>query len=80
MAKVVLEELNGDIEEGIVETWFFQEGDQIAEGDDLVRIETDEGTHTVTSPFSGHLNEIYFTEGEEVGLGDVLCEIEDDEE
>lgn len=79
MAKVKLEELVGEAEDGTVEYWCCQEGDQIAEGDDLLQIETSEGSIMVTSPYSGTVEEIFFAEGETVGIGDVLCEIDDSE-
>ena len=79
MHKVVLKELIHDIEEGVVDYWCFEEGDSVAEGDDLVQIETDEGPCMVASPFSGVVREIFYTEGESVGLGDVLCEIDDED-
>ncbi len=80
MPKVKLEQLAGDSEEGTVECWCCQEGELVAEGDDLLQIDTLDGPVMIKSEYSGTVKEIYFAEGETVGLGDVLCEIDESDE
>ena len=79
MKEVTLEGLGPNIDEGTLQTWFFEEGDAINEGDDLVELTTEEGTMTITAPISGILAEVYYDEGEIVAKGEVLCTIDDDE-
>ena len=78
MKEVMLEGLSKNTEEGTVQTWFFEEGDAINEGDDLVELTTEDGVVTVTAPISGILAEVYYDEGEVVAKGEVLCVIDDD--
>ena len=44
MKDVNLEGLSKHIEEATIQTWFFEEGDMVSEGDDLVELSTEEGT------------------------------------
>ncbi len=79
MREVILQGLAPQIEEGTIQTWFFEEGDMVKEGDDLVEISTGEGILMIQSPTSGILAEVYFDEGEAVAKGEALCTIDDDE-
>lgn len=78
MKEVTLEGLSKNTEEATVQTWFFEEGDAINEGDDLVEMTSEDGTLTVSAPISGILAEVYYDEGEIVAKGEVLCIIDDD--
>ncbi len=78
MKEVALEGLSKNTEEATVQTWFFEEGDAINIGDDLVELTSEDGTVTVTAPISGILAEVYYDEGEVVAKGEVLCVIDDD--
>lgn len=78
MKEVLLEGLSKNTEEGTVVTWFFEEGDAINEGDDLVELTSEDGTVTVSAPVSGILAEVYYDESEVVAKGEVLCVIDDD--
>lgn len=79
MIEVVLEGLPSHIEEGTIQTWFFEEGDAVNEGDDLLEITTEEGTLTIQAASAGILAEVYYDEGEVVAKGEVLCTIDDEE-
>lgn len=79
MVEVVLEGLPSHIEEGTIQTWFFEEGDAVNEGDDLVEITTEDGTITIQAAAAGILAEVYYDEGEVVAKGEVLCTIDDEE-
>lgn len=79
MVEVVLEGLSPNVEEGTIQTWFFEEGDAVSEGDDLVELTTEEGTVTLQAKTAGILAEVYYDEGEVVAKGEVLCTIDDEE-
>ncbi len=79
MIEVVLNGLAAQVEEGTIQAWFFEEGDPVNEGDDLVELSTEEGTITIQSSASGVLAEVYYDEGEVVAKGEVLCTIDDEE-
>ena len=80
MVEVILEGLPKHVEEGTIQTWFFEEGDAINEGDDIVELTTEEGTVMIQSPQTGILTEVYYDEGEVVAKGEVLCTIDSDED
>lgn len=52
--------------------WYFKEGDDVEEGQDLVEMMTDKATFNVPSPATGRLAEIRVHEDEEAEVGDVL--------
>ena len=78
MKEVILGGLAKHIEEGTIQTWFFEEGDSISIGDDLVELSTEDGTVTIPSTAAGILAEVYYDEGEVVAKGETLCTIDDD--
>ncbi len=79
MKEVILEGLAKHIEEATIQTWFFEEGDMVHEGDDLLELSTEEGTVTIPASATGLLAEVYYDEGETVAKGETLCTIDDDE-
>lgn len=79
MIEVVFDEVAGELEEGTIQNWFFEEGDTVSEGEELAEIATENGTVIVRAPASGVLAEVYYDEGEAVGKGEVLCTIDDAE-
>lgn len=79
MIEVVLQGVPPHIEEGTIQNWFFEEGDAVNEGDDLVEISIEEGTFTIQAAAAGILAEVYYDEGEIVAKGEVLCTIDNDE-
>lgn len=78
MKDVNLEGLSKHIEEATIQTWFFEEGDMVTEGDDLVELSTEEGTAVIPASATGILAEVYYDEGETVAKGETLCTIDDD--
>lgn len=78
MIKVILPELGEGIEKATVTYWYFQEGDCIKEGDDLVEISTDKATFNLPSPATGKLTEILYEEGATVEVGETLAVIEEE--
>ncbi len=79
MVEIVLEGLAANVDEGTVQTWFFEEGDAVSEGDELVELSSEEGSITIQAPASGVLAEVYYDEGELVAKGEILCTIDDEE-
>lgn len=80
MVRVVLPELGEGIDKATITYWYFQEGDHLKEGDDLVEISTDKATFNLPSPVTGRLTEILYQEGATVGVGETLAVIEEEPE
>jgi 2-oxoglutarate dehydrogenase E2 component (dihydrolipoamide succinyltransferase) len=64
------------VDEGTVNEWFKQVGDQVAEGEPLLEIGTDKVDTEVPAPASGTLTEIRVAEGETVPVATVLAVIQ----
>lgn len=79
MMEVLLEGLAAHVEEATVQAWFFEEGDPVEEGDELVELSTEGDTIVLQAPVSGILSEVYFDESETVTKGEVLCTIDTDD-
>lgn len=78
MKEVSLENVSKEFEEATVQNWFYEEGDSVEEGEDLVEILTENGVITIQSPVAGVLAEVYYDEGETVSKDDILCVIDDE--
>ena len=78
MIEVHLEPLTDGMEEATINYWYYEEGDRVEEGNDLVEVISEAGTFRIPAPCSGILGEVYFPEGEAVSVGEVLCEIEEE--
>jgi pyruvate dehydrogenase E2 component (dihydrolipoamide acetyltransferase) len=57
--------------------WLVTVGSRVEAGEELVEVETDKVTATVSAPASGLLDKIIASPGEEYMPGAVLCLIED---
>ena len=79
MVEVILTSLPEGMGEATIHAWYFEEGDAVTKGDEIVELVTDEGTVTLSASASGILTEVYYDEGESVALGEVLCLIEDED-
>lgn len=77
MVKVVLPELGEGIDKAVVSYWYFQEGDEVNEKDDLVELSTDKATFNLPSPAKGRLIEITIKEGDTARVGEALAVIEE---
>lgn len=80
MIEVTLEQLASDVKEATINYWFYEEGDSVEEGEDLVEVIVEGTAMKFTAPCSGILDEVYFTEGDSVSSGDVLFQIEENKE
>ena len=79
MSDVFAKGLGTNVDEAVVKTWYFEEGDTVSAGDDLVKLVTEDATITITVPVSGILAEVFFDEDESVQRDEVLCMIDDEE-
>jgi 2-oxoglutarate dehydrogenase E2 component (dihydrolipoamide succinyltransferase) len=66
------------VEELTVNRWFFEEGDAVERGDNLLEVTAEGGTFNVTAPVAGILEEIFFEEGDDVEIGEVVATIQPD--
>ncbi|WP_206443135.1 biotin/lipoyl-containing protein [Candidatus Protofrankia californiensis] len=66
--------------EGTVVEWLKAVGDQLAEGEPLVEVETAKVSGVLEAPVNGVLIEIVAAEGDEVPVGEVLARIEPTED
>jgi pyruvate dehydrogenase E2 component (dihydrolipoamide acetyltransferase) len=73
-----LPDLGEGLTEGEVARWLVQEGEEIAEDDPLVEIQTDKTTVEIPSPAAGKVARILVAEGEVVPVGTVLVVIGED--
>lgn len=75
--EVKLPDLGDDAaSEATVSYWLVEEGDEVAESDDLVEMTTDKAAFSIPAPKSGILLEKLVEEGEDIAVGDVLCILE----
>ncbi len=72
-----LPELGEDAgEEATVSFWYFEEGEEVKESEDIVEMMTDKATFNVPSPVSGKLVEVRAPDGTKVKVGEILGIIE----
>lgn len=76
--EVIVPHLGDEGNEGTVGFWRKSEGEDVEEGEDLVEIDTDDGSFLVASPASGVLTQILAEEGAEVKVGNVIAMIEEE--
>lgn len=77
MAKIILPELGEGITKAVVSYWYFQAGQDVKKGEDLVEFTTDKATFNLPSPVSGKLSEILAPEGQNVNVGQTIGSIEE---
>ncbi len=65
------------MEEGKIDHWYVEEGENVSEGDDLVDIETTKITNTLESQFSGVFRKLVAAEGETHPCGMIIGVIAD---
>jgi pyruvate dehydrogenase E2 component (dihydrolipoamide acetyltransferase) len=75
MMEIVLPFLADGVDEATVSFWKVDEGDDVADEDELVEMFTSKAVFSVPSPASGLVEEIIVTEGEVVKVGQILCRI-----
>ena len=70
-----LPDLGEGLTEGEIARWLVAEGQELAEDDPLVEIQTDKTTVEIPSPAAGTVTKILVGEGEVVPVGTVLVVI-----
>ena len=70
-----LPDLGEGLTEGEIARWLVTEGQELAEDDPLVEIQTDKTTVEIPSPAAGTVTKILVGEGEVVPVGTVLVVI-----
>ena len=75
-----LPDLGEGLTEGEIARWLVQEGEEIAEDDPLVEVQTDKTTVEIPSPAAGKVARILVAEGQVVPVGTVLVVIGEDGE
>jgi pyruvate/2-oxoglutarate dehydrogenase complex dihydrolipoamide acyltransferase (E2) component len=73
-----LPDLGEGLTEGEIARWLVEEGEEIAEDDPLVEVQTDKTTVEIPSPAAGKVARILVKEGEVVPVGTVLVVIGED--
>ena len=73
-----LPDLGEGLTEGEIAKWLVAEGDEIAEDEPLVEIQTDKTTVEIPSPAAGRIARILVAEGEVAPVGAVLVVIGED--
>ena len=61
-----------------VSFWYYDVGERVEEGEDLVEMVTVKATFNIPAPATGTLKEIRVGEGGEARVGDVLAVIEEE--
>ncbi|MEA2321503.1 MAG: hypothetical protein QOD81_1353, partial [Solirubrobacteraceae bacterium] len=74
MPDVVMPRLSDSMEEGTILKWLKSDGDDVAEGEELVEIETDKATMTYEADAGGTL-QIVADEGATLAIGEVIARI-----
>src|ERR687887_1497525 len=72
-----LPDLGEGLTEGEISRWLVEEGQEVAEDDPLVEIQTDKATVEVPSPAAGKIARILAQEGDVVPVGTVIVVIGD---
>jgi pyruvate/2-oxoglutarate dehydrogenase complex dihydrolipoamide acyltransferase (E2) component len=77
LVDVTLPKWGMTMQEGTVQEWHKATGEQVAEGDVIVEVETEKATGEVEAPAEGTLAEILVEAGTTVPVGTVIARIED---
>ncbi len=64
------------MQEATVAEWLVAVGDEVTEGQPIVRIESDKVEAEVESPGTGRISEIVVPDGEDAEVGSVIARIE----
>ena len=77
MKEVILPQLGEGIEGASITCWYFKQGDNVKEGEDLVELATDKAAFNLPCPASGKLRQILLNEGDAVKVGQAMAIIEE---
>jgi pyruvate dehydrogenase E2 component (dihydrolipoamide acetyltransferase) len=71
-AEVIMPRMGETVDEGTVNEWFKQVGDQVTEGEPLLEIGTDKVDTEIPAPVTGTLAEIRVQQGQTVPVATIL--------
>src|SRR5215218_10110797 len=74
MPEITMPRLSDSMEEGTILKWLKSDGDEVAEGDELVEIETDKANMTYEADEAGTL-ETVAKEGDTLPVGETIARI-----
>ena len=66
----------GEVSEVVVVEWHKAEGEAVAEGEDLVEVETEKTSFVIAAPAAGRLGAILAKVGDRLGIGGTLGRVE----
>lgn len=66
----------GDVGDVVVVEWLKSAGDVVADGDDLVEVETEKTAFVIPAPVSGRVGTITAEAGDRLRVGELLGNIE----
>lgn len=75
LEKVTVPDLSGASDVDVIEV-LVKAGDEIAEGDSLITLETDKASMEVPAPKGGKVKSVSISEGDKVNEGDLILELE----
>jgi pyruvate dehydrogenase E2 component (dihydrolipoamide acetyltransferase) len=75
MSEVLMPRLSDTMEEGVISTWHKKPGEQVAEGESLVDIETDKALMEYEADMAGVLETILVEEGQSAAIGTPIAVI-----
>src|SRR5689334_9075692 len=71
-----LPDIGEGVSEGEIVNWLVQEGDAVAENQEMVEVMTDKATVTIGAPKAGKVSERRFKVGDTVPVGEILIVID----
>lgn len=74
--EVRLPQLSMGMSDAEIIDWYVEDGEQVAEGADLVEIEAEKARQVITAPHAGVVRELQGDSGDVVEVRQLLCVIE----
>lgn len=71
--EIVMPRLSDEVEEGVVVTWFVEEGESVEAGQALVEVQVEKVAEELDAPSGGEIERIFVQAGETVIQGAPLC-------
>ncbi|MFL6119010.1 lipoyl domain-containing protein [Actinophytocola sp.] len=74
--EVRLPQLSMGMSDAEIVDWYVADGEEVAEGADLVEIEAEKARQVITAPYAGTVRELRGDSGDVIEVRDLLCVIE----
>ncbi|GAB3434880.1 biotin/lipoyl-containing protein [Actinophytocola sediminis] len=74
--EVRLPQLSMGMSDAEIIDWYVEDGEQVAEGADLVEIEAEKARQVITAPHTGVVRELQGDTGDVIEVRDLLCVID----